>query len=182
MMAQFDQGFDPMSTITILDAIHWAIAAWDIDLSTETIHNCFKKALFLDESVQPLHNQELIKEVERGLQRLELANNIQQAMDINQFLNPADEQVDDDLMSIDDAILCQFSQENEDQEEDDDGCVLPQILAPEALESLYKLQLHEEQQVEANQDLIQLLQRHERVLLGRKQERQQQVDIRHYFQ
>ena len=68
MMAQFDQGFDPMSTITILDAIRWAIAAWDIDLSTETIHNCFKKALFLDESVQPLHNQELIKEVERGLQ------------------------------------------------------------------------------------------------------------------
>ena len=182
MMAQFDQGFDPMSTITILDAIRWAIAAWDIDLSTETIHNCFKKALFLDESVQPLHNQELIKEVERGLQRLELANNIQQAMDINQFLNPADEQVDDDLMSIDDAILCQFSQENEDQEEDDNGHVLPQILAPEALESLYKLQLHEEQQVEANQDLIQLLRRHERVLLGRKQEKQQQVDIRHYFQ
>ena len=103
-------------------------------------------------------------------------------MDINQFLNPADEQVDDDLMSIDDAILCQFSQENEDQEEDDNGHVLPQILAPEALESLYKLQLHEEQQVEANQDLIQLLRRHERVLLGRKQERQQQVDIRHYFQ
>ena len=83
--------------------------------------------------------------MERGLQRLELANNIQQAMDINQFLNPADEQVDDDLMSIDDAILCQFSQENEDQEEDDNGHVLPQILAPEALESLYKLQLHEEQ-------------------------------------
>lgn len=93
MMAQFDQGFDPMSTITILDAIRWAISAWDIDLSTETIYNCFKKALSLDDSIQPLHNQELIKEMERGLQRLELANNIQQAMDINQFLNPADEQV-----------------------------------------------------------------------------------------
>ena len=184
MMAQFDQGFDPMSTITILDAIRWAISAWDIDLSMETIHNCFKKALSLDDSnsIQPLHNQELVKEMERGLQRLELANNIQQAIDINQFLNPADEQVHDDLMSVDDAVLSQFSsQENEEQEEDEDWRVLPQILAPEALESLYKLQLHEEQQVEANQELIQLLRRHERVLLGRKQEKQQQIDIRHYF-
>ena len=184
MMAQFDQGFDPMFTITILDAIRWAISAWDIDLSMETIHNCFKKALSLDDSnsIQPLHNQELVKEMERGLQRLELANNIQQAIDINQFLNPADEQVHDDLMSVDDAVLSQFSsQENEEQEEDEDWRVLPQILAPEALESLYKLQLHEEQQVEANQELIQLLRRHERVLLGRKQEKQQQIDIRHYF-
>ena len=183
MMAQFDQGFDPMSTITILDAIHWAIAAWDIDLSTETIHNCFKKALFLDESVQPLHNQELIKEVERGLQRLELANNIQQAMDISQFLNPADEQAHNSLMSIDDAIIGQFlAADDEEQEEDDNnGHILPQILASEALEALYKVQLHEEQQEDANQDLIQLLWHHEWVLFRRRQARQQHNDIQNYF-
>lgn len=46
-----------------------------------------------------------------------------------------------------------------------------------ALESLYKLQLHEEQQVEANQDPIQRFQHHERVLLGRTQEKQQHVEI-----
>lgn len=149
----------------------------------ETVHNYFKKALFPNDPVQTPHNQELVQEIEQGLQQLELANNIQEAMDINQFLNPVEEQVHDNLMGIDDAVLCQFpSIEDEEQEKDDDYLqVLPQMPAIEALEGLYKLQLHEEQQIEANQDLIQLLQRHERVLLGRKQEKQQQVDIQHYF-
>lgn len=47
MMAQFDQELDPMSTITILDAINWAVSPWDIDLSTETICNCFKRLFLL---------------------------------------------------------------------------------------------------------------------------------------
>ena len=169
-----------MSAITILDAIRWAISAWDIDLSAETIRNCFKKALSSEDSTE-IHDQELIKGIEKGLQGLELSNNIQQAMDINQFLNPADEQVNDSLIGIDDAVLSQFSLEDEGQEEDDDWHILPQITASEALESLYKLQLYEEQRVDANRGLIQLLRHHERVLLGRKQEKQQQADIRCCF-
>ena len=47
---------------------------------------------------------------------------------------------------------------------EDNACVLPRISASEALESLYKLQL-QEQQVDANKDLIRLLQRHKRVAL-----------------
>ena len=174
MMAQFDREFDPMSAITILDAIRWPISAWDIDLSAETICSCFKKALYSEDPIE-IHNQELIKEIGKGLQGLELSNNIQQAMDINQFLNPADEQVNDSLIGIDDAVLSQFSLK------DDDWHILPQITASETLESLYKLQLYEEQQVDANQGLIQLLRHHERVLFGRKQKKQQQADIRCYF-
>ena len=163
MMAQFDQELDPMSTITILDAINWAVSPWDIDLSTVTICNCFKRLfLSLDDSIKnkALHNQGLIK-VEKGLQKLEQANNIQQAMDINQFLNPEDEQVHDGLMCIDDAVLSQFSSMEEEEQEDNEH-VFPQMLASDALESLYKLQLHEQQQVDANQGLIQLLRHHER--------------------
>lgn len=103
-------------------------------------------------------------------------------MDISQFLNPADEQIHDSLMGIDDAIIGQFpAGDDEGQEEDGNGLVLPQILASEALEALYKIRFHEQQEEDANQDLIQLLRRHERVLFRRKQARQQQLDIRNYF-
>ena len=103
-------------------------------------------------------------------------------MDISQFLNPADEQVHDSLMSIDDAIIGQFPAGDDKREENDDNRpILLQILASEVLKALYKVQLHEEQQEDANQDLIQLLCHHERVLFRRKQARQQQIDIHNYF-
>lgn len=69
-------------------------------------------------------------------------------------------------MDIDSIVLSRFTSEDGEQEGEDNACVLPRISASEALESLYKLQLHEEQQVDANKDLIRLLQRHKRVLLG----------------
>lgn len=32
MMVQIDQEYDLMSTMTVLDAIRWAISAWEVDL------------------------------------------------------------------------------------------------------------------------------------------------------
>ena len=102
-------------------------------------------------------------------------------MDINQFLNPADEEVFDNPNEIDDIVLSQFEAENNDSGEEDDWEPLPQISPSEALESLYKLRLFEEQQADGNQALISLLIRHERVLLSKKIGRQYQADIRSYF-
>ena len=150
----------------------------------DTICNCFIKALSLRESTTiPSHDQGLIRDIEHGLQGLEQENNIQQATDISQFLNPADEQAHNSLMSIDDAIIGQFpAADDEEQEEDgNNGHILPQIFALEALEALYKVWLHEEQQEDANQDLIQLLWHHEWVLFRRRQARQQHNDIQNYF-
>ena len=138
------------------------------------------KALSDDSIAMQSQDQALFKDIEHGLHELKRVNNIQQAIDISQFLNPADEQVHDSLMSIDDAIIGQFPARDDEGEEDDNGPILPQILASEALEALYKVRLHEEQQEDANQDLIQLLRRHERVLFRRKQARQQQIDILNY--
>lgn len=73
-------------------------------------------------------------------------------MDINQFLNPQEEQVIDNLIDIDDTILSQFGPATaEDLDEDNPGDPVPNISSNEALESLYKLRLHEEQQDDGNQ-------------------------------
>lgn len=88
--------------ITILDAIRLAISTWDLDLPSEVIRKCFKRALSPEDTTE-IQNQELDAEIMERLQALELANHIREAMDINQFLKPKDEQVHDGLMSIDDA-------------------------------------------------------------------------------
>ena len=85
---------------------------------------------------------------------------------IHQFLNPEEEQVDDSLATADELILSQFSSAGvpEEEEEEENYESLPQITILDALESLYKLRLFEEQQVDGNKDLIQQLLFHERTL------------------
>lgn len=180
MMAEFDRGFNPMSTMTVLQALRWAIPAWNVDLKSETIQHCFKRALLMEDAAE-MKDQELLNELQQGLQKLQLANNIQEAMDINQFLNPQDEQINDNSADIDDIILSQFAATEPESDDDENWEPLPQITAADALESLYKLCLFEEQQVDADRCLIQHLIRHERVLSKKKVEKQQQCDIRQYF-
>jgi hypothetical protein len=181
MMAEFDRGFNPIETMTILQALRWAISAWNIDLKDDTIQQCFKKALAIKDSIE-IHEKEVMDEIQQGLQKLQLSHNIQEAMSLSQFLNPADEQVNDNITNLDDIIISQFAPETCESDDDDDAWEpLPQISPADALECLYKLRLFEEQQVDADQHLIQHLMRHERVLLQRKMQKQQQTDIRMFF-
>jgi hypothetical protein len=39
---------------------------------------------------------------------MQLSNHIKEAMDINEFLNPADEEVNDSLLDLDEMILSQY--------------------------------------------------------------------------
>lgn len=75
-----------------------------LDLSQETIQNCFK--VFADNEIEKIQTAEqgFVKDW-KGIQNLELSNNIREAMDINQFLNPPDEQVTDSLKDLDEMIL-----------------------------------------------------------------------------
>jgi hypothetical protein len=113
---------------------------------------------------------------------MQLSNHIKEAMDINEFLNPADEEVNDSLLDLDEMILSQYAVDQHDEEEDDDSAEpLPQISPADALESLYKLCLYEEQQVDADKALINAFMRYERVILKRKVQSQRQGDIRMFF-
>jgi hypothetical protein len=82
MMAEFDRGFNPVSTMMILWALQWAISAWNIDLKDDTIQQCFKKALTIKDSTE-IHEKEVIDEIQHGLQKLQLSHNIQEAMSIS---------------------------------------------------------------------------------------------------
>jgi hypothetical protein len=181
MMTQFDRGLDPVSTITILQALRWAIPAWELDLKDTTIQHCFRKALHIEE-VAEIEEREVIKQIEQGIQKMQLSNYIKEAMDINQFISPADEEVNDNLLELDEMILGQYTVDQQDEEEDDDTAEpLPQIPPADALECLYKLRLYEEQQIDADKALIKTFMQYERVILKRKIESLRQGDIRQFF-
>ncbi|PWY74975.1 hypothetical protein BO83DRAFT_311307 [Aspergillus eucalypticola CBS 122712] len=88
-------------------------------------------------------------------------------MQINQFLNPLEEQYT--------AV--------EDEVEEDDEMVepLPFISSTRALQALYDLRLYEEQQNDANQASLHSRACQERDILRRKVLNTQQSDIRGYF-
>jgi hypothetical protein len=179
-MTQFDRGLDPVSTVTILQALRWAIPAWELDLKDTTIQHCFRKALYIEE-VAEIEECEVIKQIEQGIQKMQLSNYIKEAMDINQFISPADEEVNDNLLELDEMILGQYTVDQQDEEDDDTAEPLPQIPPADALECLYKLRLYEEQQVDAEKALIKTFMQYGRVILKRKIESLRQGDIRQFF-
>ena len=86
-------------------------------------------------------------------------------MDINTFLNPVEEAIQDTPDDINSQILAQYGPELDDDSEGELK-VLPQISLDEALEALRKLRLYKEQQEEGVSTLICELDKHECILLG----------------
>jgi hypothetical protein len=106
MLEQYEAGHDPVATMNVLKAIRWAIQAWEIDLNTTTITRCFHKACHpLPASPIPalstVMEQGVTHDVEIALQYLQEAPYIQNMMDINQFLHPAEETIEDSLDYLD---------------------------------------------------------------------------------
>ncbi|KAB8236598.1 uncharacterized protein BDW43DRAFT_308275 [Aspergillus alliaceus] len=140
-------------TMIVLQAIRWAISAWGLDLSDDTIRKCFKNALSTG-AIEGTCNQQPVKEIEVGLPHLQISNSVVNVMDIHSFPNPTGEEINDDLVNTDFIVLNQFATAEgpeEDEEEDDDiewAQPPPLISISEALDGLYNLRLYEEYRVQ----------------------------------
>ena len=177
LMDEFDAGRDPISRMDILKAIRWSIPAWEIDVQSTTISNCFQKGLF--RQTYSVSTNPIEAEIRYGLQRLEEARFIQEAMDINNFLNPAEESVQDDIDQVEQQIIAQF-EPNDQESEEEELEITPLITVQEALEGLQKLRLFQEQSA-GDTALISHLNRHERELKSRREATLEQQDIRNFF-
>lgn len=164
---EFGRGADPLSTMTILTAVRWAITAWNFDLEKETIVQNFRKTLEVGMVPEVIHAH-LIKDITDGLRHLQQTDRINNIMDIDQYLDHPNEKVNDGAMDIDSIVLSQFlSSEDADEEDDESGEAVPLLSPSEVLESLYTLRLYEEQQNAADRELIMLLMRYERIVRAR---------------
>ena len=156
MLHEYEAGENPFTTMNVLKALHWGIQAWEINLKASTIERCFKKALYNPQII--LSNSEAIEDISQGLIQLQAIDRIKDVMDINQFLNPLDEKIEDDVEQLDEQILAQFQPvPEEDSNSDEEEEVLPQISHSNALNALQTVCLYKEQQQEGLQGVIQAL-------------------------
>jgi hypothetical protein len=184
MLAEHDAGRDALSTVNLLYAIRWTINAWNFDISEKTIANCFSKALSMGsrdiEGQSPPTN-----DIIEGIQQLQDRALIHDAMNIESFINPEEEIVQDVFTTIEDLVLSEMqgpaSIEEEDQDDDEgEGEALPQVTVSQALREVRTARLHEEQSEFGDVEAIQLLSRLESKYLT-KIDSLRQGDIRSWL-
>ena len=168
--------------MNVLKAIRWGLQSWEFDISGRTIQNCFKKALDSQSFYAEPVDSTVMDEIQNSFSLLKISTPIQDVMDINTFLNPVEEIIQDTPEDIDSQILAQYGPELEDDiQEEEELEVLPKISLDEAIAALQKLHLYEEQQEKGSSAFIHELDKHQNVLWGRKLALQSQRDIQSYF-
>ena len=192
---------DPMKTMHVLQAIRWAMDAWENDVTMTTVSNCWVKSQVLSGKYGPQtkaeaessdwkereviekkarHAAEIVK-MDEQVRDLVRQNRIAQAMSINQFLNPEDKEVYDTDDIVVDDIVAAYSTEERAYETDEEDVPQRRILAKEAIEALQTLRLYEEQQDDGDSRFISGLGRHERVMRQRAEQGLKQSSIGSYF-
>lgn len=175
MKAEFDHGYNPVTTMTILKAIRWVVKAWEVDLSPNVIQNCFTKTLSGQTDTEAI-DKVLLRDIQTSLNQLGVSN-IKEPMKFEEFLSPAEEEVTDNIKNLDSITPGLFGAESNDGAYD----ALPKVPVTEALEALRRLRLFEEQQADGNQPLLMELLRHERLLIEKRMQDQYPTDLSSVF-
>jgi len=149
-------------------------------VKTSTIKRCFTKGLKSTTTQLGEVEKDATHDIEIGLQRLQESSHIRNIMDINQFLNLTDENIEDSLEELDENILAKYDPDIE-AESDEEVETLPQIGQGEALDALYKLRLYEERQDTGPRTLLEALSLSETLIRRRQVDERIQMDIRSYF-
>jgi hypothetical protein len=176
---------NPMKTMNLLRCVRWSISAWRIDMQPETIANCFRKAQIQSSDTTPLEHSiiqdSLSENIVAGIaQDIQAFDTIHAAMDIQNFINPPEEQVFDEHSDIFEHIAQQFDTEVEvDTEENVE--VVEQVTEKEALESLSRLRLFSDQSGPLDSTMERSLERWEKELQAKKTAAKTQQSLHSYF-
>lgn len=177
IMMEYNLGNDPVTTMTIITAIRWAVQAWCFELSQETIQISFRKAFAGQNNIEMV-NEQLLEELQTGLNQLSIS------MNVDQFLSPAEEEVLDSLEDLDRIILSQANIKMAESD-DNDGAAnesheeLSKVSVKIALKCLDTMRLYEGQQAKMDQRILKDLLRYEDILIERNIQ-DDQADIQFY--
>ena len=174
--------------------------AWSFEVSTTTIANCWLKSCVLGPKYAPITEQEAIRtgwkatvdkddedyntmilQMDSTIQGLEDNTRIDKAMRIQNFLNPADEVVDDTDEDPINSITKVYDRQERVEETDEEVEEIPKIQTPEALKALQYLRLYEEQQEDGDSEVIKRLSRYEREIKERVTKALVQSSIESYY-
>ena len=153
---------NPMDTVTILDAIRWVLRAWNHDVLSTTINNCFRKSTLVSEPVHlPIESPDLTA----------LFAQVQHAgaMNISNFLNPMEESQTEEVKLNEDDLLQQLIASRaqlliETEEDEENEALPPAPKVSEALQAIRLLISYTESQDDSETSTLRLLERYERDL------------------
>jgi len=173
MVKTFDEGGNPSASMNVLRAIRWGISAWEHDVSSTTIRNCWIRSQVYDwqgstpEGNEWSDSEDLLAPITNDIIIMEQQGQIRDRMALTNFLNPPIEVIDDSDQEIVDSIIARFEPERL-AEDDEEVEYIPHIKLTEALQALETLKLYEEQQEKGDEDFTKTLRYKERALKERK--------------
>ena len=177
MCNKYDTGVDPMKSINVLQAIRWGIAAWEDDVTPTTIRNAWIISNVVGREDRPIHEEwgnAVTKDnwLFESMKDLGRRNRIKSAMNIEAFISPTHETVDDKDVDDDDfeeslVEIYGTGAVERDHETDEEDVTVDQIGEDGALKLLSGLRLYEEQQPDGDEVVISQLNKYERKISAR---------------
>lgn len=164
LCSEYEQDKDSLKKINVLQVIRWSIEAWEQDITRTTIENCWVKVRVLSAKYSSRNSGEnndlkwkeffeaeedgqraVNWEIKEVIQKLAWQNCISTSMAIEQFLNPQEENIDNNVEVIIDEIAKAYSIGNKTHEMDEKDVIIPKVGYFEAIQALQKLCLYEKQ-------------------------------------
>jgi CRISPR/Cas system-associated protein Cas7 (RAMP superfamily) len=155
--------------VNVLKALKWVVQAWHDDIKNTTILNCFHKSTIqqtvftqqtfetTDFEASVLYSQ-AVSDLQGNINSLQQVQVVKDAIDVDMFMNPIEENAEIDVGDLDQDILNQFTQgpkfESDEEVEDQ-----PVIKAEQALAAAQMLKLWHLQQDDSDSKGIEAIQR-----------------------
>jgi hypothetical protein len=145
MIQEYEADKDPMASMNLYHAFRWVARAWPAVTNT-TIYRCFRKAKILNQDLIQLPAEPRL-DIESLYRQVQISGNIQDAMSIQNFLNPADEDIPpagiSDELQLND-IIAKYTNTGdtmaEDEQDQDIEDEIPILSDQEALKALQILE------------------------------------------
>jgi len=189
MIQQYEQQINPLKLMNLYFAVRWITQAWSCDVTNTTVYRCFQKAKILPQQQPITLPSEPPPDLNSLYQTVQRVGNIQDAMSLEEFLNPEGEDLavqEQDLQEVDleDLIQQHTGQVLEGEEaaaEDEEVVEIVVLSRAEALKAVELLQRYQEHQEGATIGEIRHLVQLKRLIRLTLSNHQQQLTLEGWF-
>ena len=189
MIQQYEQQINPLQSMNLYFAVRWITQAWSCDVSNETIYCCFQKAKILPQQQPITLPSAPLPDLSSLYRTVQSVGNMQNAMSLEEFLNPEDENPvvqeqgpqDVDLEDLIQQHTGQVIEGEEAAAEDEQAIEIEVPSGSEALKAVELLQRYKEHQEAATAGEIQQLVQLERSIRLEISNNQQQLTLESWF-
>jgi hypothetical protein len=147
MLRQYESNKDPNKTVSLLKAVQWCRVAWNQYVSAKHIQQCFWKATIIKrlvpiDNVEPDDTSAEIDELQAQIASLPY---IDDYMSVQEFIDPAEELIDDQDDDIMASVIDRYSRDKEDEADEAEASDIEEeeVSLADAIRALELLKIHQ---------------------------------------